>query len=257
VTILATAVDSLNLVIGHRDSLLAALRARLDSLVAAPPDTIVRFATPAYLPVPPWYESALAHIALGGLLTIAAGFGAQWFRVHLDDRKKRTQLKRRILTTLGAAIITPNVTSKRDETQPIELRPFRGLLVDWQRYDRVSDDLGVIGNPALEDKIDATLGVIRMVADKVIAEEEMGMRERKTVGPGTLSAELEDRTRRKKLLALVKGMAAEAHATLVKCNREWPPPPWHQLVGQTQRADQPPASQTEQPPTPPEVQTGA
>jgi len=231
----APVIDSLHHVIAQKDSVIAVALGRLDSLMGAAPDTIVRVAAPADMLRGPWCETGLAQTLMGGGLAILAGFGAQWFRGVLENRKTKTQLISRIRSVLEAVRATARSTLKKDETRAINPETMQGILIEWDRYDRLSDNLGLLGDPKLEEKIDAVLGFMRMGAEKVSEDERRFRETRREVGtPGPkglqIDPEIEEdiQKKRKLLLTIVRKMGDHAQELLDGINAKWPPSSWHE-----------------------------
>ena len=221
------AADSLNAIIARNDSLILALQAKL----AALPDTVIRVVVPASPNAEVW------RILLGGLLAAGAGFGAQWFRGHLENEHRRKTLRMRIVGCLGAAVHVARLTAQWDVRRPIAPRPLRGLLVDWERYERISDHLHLIKDGHFAEEVDATIALIRMVADMVLEDERQfreTRRETGTMGPQGLTIAPETQAgienQRRRLLAIIQATGRRAGVMLARANQVWPPEPWHEAI---------------------------
>jgi hypothetical protein len=226
---LASAVDSLRHIITQKEAAIRAALARVDSLMAAGPDTVIRVAAAVDLPPKPWYETVLWQTLIGGGLAVVAGFGAQWFRGVLETRRVRTQLIGRIRGALETAIATARSTVKKDESHPINPETMEGLRIEWERYDRLSDNLELLGDPTFEERVDSGLAFMRMVADKALEDERRFRETRREVGVKTdkgiyvdRSIEASIRDQRKALLVVVDGMGDLTQGLLEQFNAKWP-----------------------------------
>lgn len=223
----AVNVDSLLRVIVERNGQLADAVARADSIAAAVPDTIVRVAQPFIHR--PWHDG-LVPVLLGGLLAAGGGFGAQWFREVLDRRRTKRHLILRIRLALETAATTFRSTLKTNETKEIHAETMNGIIVEWGRYDRVSDHLWLLEDPLLESEIETVLHSCRCMAEKAIDDERRYRETRREAGrltpegiEVTPTIQGEIIKHREEIRALMRTVGRQVEETLTKFDAKWPP----------------------------------
>jgi len=259
---LGAAVDSLAHVVAHHDSLLGEAIARLDSfsradsLIAtasasdtvwvlaradgiAPKDwigwlvTIVGIAIAAFVTVKGWNRAA--RIARDGWAAAeATSLQAQEHRKRLDEEIAKSKLIFRIRGALETIVATARSLLKKDETRAINPETMNGILIEWQRYERVADDLYLLGDPSLETRIDDVIGFSRMGAEKIMEDERRFRETIDKIGVKTPTGIQVDpsiidqqRQHRQRLHTIAERMLQEGQALQGEVNSRWPAAPGH------------------------------
>lgn len=206
----------------------------IDPLRGVIADTVALVAAPTHM-ARPWYENGLLQTFVGGLLAVLGGLAAQWFRGWLETQRVKAQLIRRVRSVLETTAVTARSTIKKDETHPINPETMEALRVEWERYDRLSDNLGLLGDPAFEERIDSGLAFARMVAEKVLEDERRFRETRRELGVKSdkgiqIDSSVEEgiRNQRKALLGVVRTMGDLAQGLLDRFNAKWHAESWHE-----------------------------
>lgn len=191
-----------------------------------PPDTV-------FVAVPREYASWVGPVlqtALGASAAILGGIWAQNHRARLEVDRTRAQLVRRVRGTLETYALSARSLSKRDENHVINAELLNGIVTEWSRYDRMSDDLDLIGNPDLEERIETILMYGRMIAEKALLGErhyiETGKTESAREHPERALRAIAEH--RKAHLKFIKALALSAEQVLDQFNLQWKPGPRHQ-----------------------------
>jgi hypothetical protein len=259
-----TALDSLGVLVARHDSILVRQDsilnwslARMDSLMAggAIRDTIWVSARSEGIVMKDWISwiVTIAGITIAAIVT-ARGWGragrfardgwaaaettslqAQEDRKRLDEEIAKSKLIFRIRGALETIVATARSVLKKDSTRAINPETMNGILVEWKRYERVADDLYLLGDPSLEYKIDAVIGFSRMVAEKIMEDErrfretidKVGTRTPKGIEVDSSIIETQHK-HRLQLQALAERMVREGQALQEEVNRRWPATPGHQ-----------------------------
>lgn len=251
--------DSLAQVIAQHETTMMSLRndvsnlaQRVDSLAAAVPDTVRDTVWAGFSQEPTgWFGTAgkdwfgwgvtvmgfvvAALIARAGWNSTAkAGRNLQKRQVRADRDSRRTRLIMRVRETLEKITTTARSTLKKPPTRPINPETMNGILVAWRRYDRVSDDLGLLDDPWLQDQLETVLDFARMTAEKVMGDENGMTKARDTLGEvrpeglvvhaSILKREVD---RRSELHGLITQMRDVAQPVLEAFNKKFPPLPTH------------------------------
>jgi hypothetical protein len=235
-------VDSLQRIIRETDSLLTDARARVDVLSGI-----------AQRVAEPWYETGLAQVLLGGVLAVVGGFGAQLLRDRLETRRLKNQLIRRMRWALeNAAITARSILRHKDKTKEINAESLNGLILEWHRYDRVSDNIGLLKAPRIVEDVENALGFTRMVAEAILENERrikstaayLGERDPTGINlDPSIIKQIEDK--RQEYLDQIEIMGKQAQRVLDAFNQRWKSPVWHEP-----RRDSEGEKATPSPPTP-------
>lgn len=262
ISVLQSSMDAANAKILTLGDTIHQLNARVDSLLAVPPDTVVRVAEPAR------GNSDLGKIILGGLLAILGGILAQLFRGWFERGAARKRLIERIRASLEVVRVITRSTLKKDENHPINHETMSGLCAAFERYDRLSDDLHLLNDLKFQEEIDAILEHARMVGEKVLEDERRFKEVRDSlpgarVSGGTIPVgDLERQAivlqsivdQRKILLGVLRTLNEQVGPLLERFNKNWPPSAGHverKIPDETRPAVPPPAeaSATPSPPS--------
>lgn len=171
---------------------------------------------------------------------------SQELRRQIEDGRRKAQLVLRIRATLEAMGATARSTLKKDATHAINPETMNGILVEWARYDRVSDDLTLLSDPGFQDRLDPVLGFGRMVAEKIMEDERRIRETRDKLGRVTPEGlELDIRViaraqkKREELHGLLTRVDGLTKPLLEEFNRKWPADPQHspQEVPEVEQGD--------------------
>ncbi len=188
-----------------------------------------------------WAVTAAGIIAAGFVARAGwnrsdnAGRRLQRERHQTEERRMREQLVQRIRGTLETMRATAASTFRKDATHPINPETMNNILIAWQRFDRVSDNLWLLDDPGMQDRIETITEFGRMTAEK-IREDEQRFRETRLllgqkspealiVHPSLISHAVDQRT---KLLTVVEKLRDTSASLLTDFNQKWPPVPGHQ-----------------------------
>jgi hypothetical protein len=229
-------IDSLHQVINQQDAILRLVVARLATATMAAGDTVVRVALPADVPRPAWYESALLQTLVGGALALLGGIIVEKWRNRAERRRTKEHLIRRIRAALETAMVVARSTIRlKDETKEIGAETMNAIIIEWQRYDRVSNEIGLLNDPKMEDEIETILQNARVIAERILEEERRyraTMREVGTSRPQGIEVDasvLEGiRVARRGMRGLLGKMADRAEGIRDRFNAKWKPPQWHE-----------------------------
>ena len=89
-----SALDSLLQANAAKDAAIATLHARMDSMPAVPPDTVVRVAAPVQNQAWTWVWAAVAAVLTGMLV--------QYFRVYIEEARERERVRRLLASEVAA-----------------------------------------------------------------------------------------------------------------------------------------------------------
>jgi hypothetical protein len=103
-------------------------------MVNAVHDTVVRVAAPPTHEVPTWALTVITAIA-----AVVAGITAQWFRVLLDDNRRREQIRQVLL--IEVAVLRVYLRRIRDLAIAWQLPPRRGFWLQLDNAMRGYDEL--------------------------------------------------------------------------------------------------------------------
>jgi hypothetical protein len=231
--LLVSIVDSLKNVLGNSDGLLKVALARTDSLMAVVPGAVIGVAAPLDTG---WYEKALIQTLIGGAMALLGGLIVEGWR----NRSERERMKQRLIRRIRGALETCAITARslaRNKNEQNEINPetMNAIILEWQRYDRVSDDIGLLKDPRMEEDVDNILGHARMVAEAVLEDErrfkgtvrELGERQPKAIGVDQSVIDRIHRQRRQRL-DQIKGMGEKAQGALDRFNAKWKHAEWHE-----------------------------
>ena len=173
-------------------------------------------------------------VLLGGALAIIGGLAAQHYRGRQERRWAKERLVARIRSALETAAAVSRSAVKKDETREINPEVMREIILAWQRYDRVADEVHLLRTPQFEEVVDATLSQARMIAEKILEDErrfKVTARETGTMtkqgidlDPGILA---KMHVQRKALLQLLRDSGGRCEAVLERFNAKWRPARWH------------------------------
>ncbi|HEY2954008.1 MAG TPA: hypothetical protein VGK89_02020 [Candidatus Eisenbacteria bacterium] len=263
-------IDSLQGVVVHQEALILALNHRVDSLLAAVPDTVRDTIWAGFMDQRPHGLGIAPKDVIGWVVTAAGIFAAGWVartgwnrsdsagrrlqkdRHETEERRMREQLVLRIRGTLETMRATAASTLKKDATHPINPETMNNILVAWKRFDRVSDNLWLLNDLVMQDRIETITEFGRMTAEK-IREDEQRFRETRVllgqrspealiVHPSLVTRAVDQRT---KLLTVVTKLRDTTAGLLIDFNAKWPP-----VAGHTERTE-PETSSDEMPPVNP------
>jgi len=281
VKLAAVVPDSLGRVVAEQKRLIDILSEKVanlahstDSLLAAVPDTVrdtlwagminqrVHGSGIGVKEVIGWAVTAAGIIAAafvaqaGWQRAATTGQQLQNQRHETEERRLREQLVIRIRGALETMAVTARSTLKKDKTHPINPETMNGILVSWRRYDRVSDNLWLLGDTTLQDQIETVIDFGRMTAEKIMEDETRFRETRDKLGevtpkglrvhPDVINSQFQQRS---KLLGLVERLGREAQPLLERFNVAWPP-----ATGHSERPE-PETGGDEMPPVIPDFRT--
>ena len=184
----------------------------------------------------PWLQffATLLAALLGGFLAMRGGIVAQREHHRLERDRRRNQLIDRIRNTLEAIHTIAALAAQKGADREFNPEALNTIRVAWSRYDRMSDDLGLIGDGHLGEMIDIEVNSARMIAEKVLEDEQRFRQDRRESGTMVpkgiiVDADMERRIveHRKLLHARLVSLSESAGALLAEFNAKWPPPAWH------------------------------
>jgi hypothetical protein len=223
------------------------LTARIDSLLATRPDTVIRVAAPessTYVGLADsigWVVTIVGFVVAamiaveGWRRTAKTARDSQEDRQRYEDALRKTRLVDRIRATLENTRSVSRSTVKKDKTHAINPETMHDLVVEWRRYDRLSDDLGLLEDAALQEEVDAILSHVRLIGEKVIEDERRFRETRDRLGKATSKGlELEPaieagiQAQRQRLLDLISGSIPKVETALGHFNAKFPPAAGHE-----------------------------
>ena len=185
------------------------------------------------MPGQPWWESNWASAVLSALVVILAVFVAQRLKDAADDRRAKARLLTRMRGALETAVVTLRAVLrvKADGTREFDPQMMNDLVVEWHRYDRVSDDIGLLKNPEVAEVVDGILVATRQVAAVALEDERRFKDESDDYlrRGAAIPQQLLDRhaDQRKVRLQLMQHVHDSAQRALEFVNARWKPAPWH------------------------------
>jgi hypothetical protein len=155
---------------------------------------------------------------------------AQEHRKQIEDERRSEQIILRTRGALETAAKTARASVAKGAKRPINPETMNGIIVEWSRYDRVSDDVGLLDDHALMDDVDAILTFGRLVAKKIIEDEERFRSTIREVGRKTeigfqvdLSIITGIESHRAELLTVLVTLGDRSEEVLKRFNQKWPP----------------------------------
>lgn len=201
------------------------------------------------MPAEPVLKSILPSLS-GAFVTILAVIVAQKLKDRADRKRTTARLVTRIRGALENAALTLKtvVRKKGNGTREIDPQTMGGIVKEWQRYDRVSDDIALLNNRQIEEEIDNVLAAARQVAEAALEDERRFHDEVREVGeridgklilsPTVIESIHAQRRERIKQMAYMRDAA---QSLLNRFDARWKPEPWHRQRRVIEPVDEPAA----------------
>jgi hypothetical protein len=208
------------------------------NVASAPPNTSLGDGAPAPISRALW-DSNLAGALLSAVVAILAVLLAQWLRDRADTRRTRERLITRIRTALESTVRTLDsvISIKADGTKEFDPQSMQGIILAWNRYDRVSDDLDLLENARDAEQIENILEAAREVAEAALEDERRFKAETRFLGEPAghgvaVSQQVIDRQQeqRRKRIGLIQPVLDGARRVLEAFNTRWRPATWHKVA---------------------------
>jgi hypothetical protein len=151
-------------------------------------------------------------------------------RQDIEDERSRSRAIRRVRSNLSGAFVSARVLNKKNDTIEIAPEVLRDIVMEWKRYDRVSDDLHLMLDEVVAANLDATMSYIRMTVEQALESEKRYKKSKAEAlasGDQAFMARVRDDIflHREKQLANIREMGTKARLALDEFNRLHPPPP--------------------------------